>query len=107
MARYSARIELHDASESDYDRLHKAMWKAGFRRVVMSDDRKLYQLPTGSYIIETAETAEVAYLKAKRAAAGVQSQFDIWFVEFSAARFALHEVPRDPDSPGPPDRRGA
>jgi hypothetical protein len=100
MARYSARIELHDAkSREDYNVLHKAMWKAGFRRVVASSDSKLYLLPTGSYITDTQDDLNTAYVKARGAADSTGKRYWIWFVRWDMGSFVLEEVAKDPDAP--------
>jgi hypothetical protein len=100
MARYSARIELHDAKSRDDDEtLHKAMWKAGFRRVVPSSDSKLYLLPTGSYITTTEDNLDTSFKKARAAADTTGKTYWIWFIQWDAGRFSLQEVEQDPDAP--------
>lgn len=49
MAKYTVRIELHDADEKDYVDLHAAMEKAGFVRWIEGDSGNRYQLPTAEY----------------------------------------------------------
>jgi hypothetical protein len=49
MASFTTRVELHNASSKDYDTLHAAMERAGFSRVIQSDDGHWYHLPTAEY----------------------------------------------------------
>jgi hypothetical protein len=99
MSEYSVRIELHAASDSAYNALHKAMWGAGFRRFIMSDKGKMYLLPTGSYVITASQTLQDVFAKAKVAADSTGKSSWIWMVEWSAARFILEEIEEDPDAP--------
>jgi len=48
MARVTARVELHGASERDYQNLHTAMQHEGYARWVRADDNSTYHLPPGS-----------------------------------------------------------
>jgi hypothetical protein len=49
MARFTVRIELHDAQWADYDTLHAAMERQGFSRLITADDGQRYQLPWAEY----------------------------------------------------------
>ena len=49
MTNYIVRVELHRATEEDYERLHDAMERQGFVRWVISDDSAPYRLPTAQY----------------------------------------------------------
>ncbi len=46
---FTTRIELHGASDEDYDRLHEAMEADGFSRTIESSDGALYELPPAEY----------------------------------------------------------
>ncbi len=49
MATFTTRVELHYASEDDYEALHAAMKRKGFSRFIKSDDGITYHLPTAEY----------------------------------------------------------
>jgi hypothetical protein len=98
MAQYSVRIELHSASDTDYDLLHKGMKRAGFKRFVLDDGNKMYLLPTGSYIIDTSDSLQDTFTKAKTAADSTGRNSSIWMVQWTAARFILKEITKDPDA---------
>ena len=49
MSGFTVRVELHQASYEDYEKLHTAMEKSGFSRFITSDDGKVYHLPTAEY----------------------------------------------------------
>jgi hypothetical protein len=44
MALFTTRVELHNASYSDYETLHAAMERRGFSRRITSDSGKTYRL---------------------------------------------------------------
>jgi hypothetical protein len=48
MANFSVRVELHDADSAEYDALHAAMDKVGFKTTVIFEG-KTYQLPPAEY----------------------------------------------------------
>jgi hypothetical protein len=49
MADFTVRIELHDAQWNDYERLHAAMERQGFTRLITSDEGRRYQMPWAEY----------------------------------------------------------
>jgi len=49
MAQFTIRIELHEATWPDYDRLHAAMERQGFSRQITGNDGRTYQLPWAEY----------------------------------------------------------
>jgi hypothetical protein len=49
MAMFTARVELHGATEAHYERLHTAMAGIGFQRIIQGDDGRRFCLPTGVY----------------------------------------------------------
>ncbi|HXP67887.1 MAG TPA: type V toxin-antitoxin system endoribonuclease antitoxin GhoS [Candidatus Dormibacteraeota bacterium] len=51
MANYIARVELHKASDDDYEELHDEMSKRGFTRTIKGDNGSTYHLPTGTYAV--------------------------------------------------------
>lgn len=49
MAKFTVRVELHQAAWADYETLHTAMEAKGFSRQIRSDDGIIYQLPLAEY----------------------------------------------------------
>jgi hypothetical protein len=69
MTYFTTRIELHNATYSDYEKLHTAMQGVGFSRRIAGSDGKTYQLPTAEYvIIGNYDTNSVRATAAKAAA---------------------------------------
>lgn len=58
MASFTVRVELHQGSLVEYERLHLAMAKVGFLRSITSDDGTRYLLPTAEYNYEGIATVE-------------------------------------------------
>jgi hypothetical protein len=70
MARFTTRVELHKATDSDYEDLHKYMAAKGFSRTITSgDDETKYRLPPAEYNRETDATRAKVLDDAKAAAA--------------------------------------
>lgn len=70
MANFTVRVELHQATWSDYETLHAAMEKKGFSRSITGSDGKTYQLPLAEYNglagnLDTAEIRDIAWEAAK------------------------------------------
>lgn len=51
MADYLARVELHAATDEDYETLHTQMQHRGFLRVIRGNNQIVYHLPTGTYVM--------------------------------------------------------
>jgi len=66
---YLVRVELHGASYSDYENLHRAMAARGFSRTLRGSDGALYQLPTAEYVIDTTQASDAVRSQAGAAAA--------------------------------------
>ena len=93
MANYLARVELHKATYDDYETLHEAMRQRNFSRVIVSNDKKKYRLPTGTYVVEnTSASLEQAYTAAVAAAAVTGRSSWTIVADWQAARFSLEEV---------------
>ncbi len=93
MANYLARVELHNAKYEDYERLHETMRQRGFVRIIVANDGKKYQLPTGTYVAEkTNATLEQAYSAAQAAATETGKAFWVIVVDWTSARFSLQQV---------------
>ena len=53
MSVFIVRIELHDAVEEEYEKLHKAMSKSGFSRTVLDTNKVEFHLPKAEYGMST------------------------------------------------------
>jgi hypothetical protein len=83
--KYLVRVELHSASYSDYEMLHKAMAAAGFQRTIRADDGTLYYLPTAEYVIETSQIGERVRVAADSAAARTGKPHAVLVVRYDLA----------------------
>lgn len=85
MSSFTTRIELHNATWSDYDKLHTEATKRGFSNVIVADGGARYRLPTAEYnFVGTATRAQILEL-AKSAAAPTGKKFAVIVTE-SAGR---------------------
>jgi len=85
MAAFTVRVELHSASEPDYQILHAAMETRGFSRYITSDDGITYHLPTAEYNREGNFTRQQVLDSAKIAASTTGKKYAILVTE-SAGR---------------------
>ncbi len=81
MAYFIVRIELHEASASDYTNLHAFMAAAGFTRTIAGSDGKRYELPTGMYFADliaeltaVRDAADAAAARTGKARSGLVTQ---------------------------------
>lgn len=81
MARFVTRVELHGASEADYNVLHKAMEDEGFQRTIKSGDGTVYQLPTAQYYSDSDKERNSVLEAAKRAATKTNKKFGVIVTE--------------------------
>jgi hypothetical protein len=93
MAKFTTRVELHKATDEDYNTLHKAMEKFGFIRTIEDSVGKTYHLPTAEYnrIVEGV-TAQKVLNDAKAAASSTKLKYWILVTESVRRRFLLDEV---------------
>jgi len=69
MARYTIRIELHDATWDDYEEMYKYLAAQGIADIVTSDDGARYKMPPAEYNYDgNATRAQV--LEIAKASAG-------------------------------------
>ncbi|MGD1072635.1 MAG: DUF2622 domain-containing protein [Bryobacteraceae bacterium] len=68
MPSFTTRVELHQASYQDYERLHAVMERAGFSRYITSDKSVTYHLPTAEYDKSGSFTSAQILNQAKAAA---------------------------------------
>jgi hypothetical protein len=81
MPAFTTRVELHNASYSDYETLHAAMGRRGFSRLITSDDGVTYQLPTAEYDCSGNLTTQLVLDAAKAAAAETGKTFAVLVTE--------------------------
>src|SRR5262249_19527043 len=81
MPSFTTRVELHNATYSDYETLHAAMARRGFLRLITSDDDDTYQLPTAEYDRVGDFTAQQVLEAAKAAAAETRKSFGVLVTE--------------------------
>jgi len=88
MANFTTRVELYgDPSGDDYDNLHAAMEKEGFRRTIKFEgDDTIWQLPHAEYNRNANLTAEAVRDSAKGAAATVWDDFAILVTKADGGR---------------------
>jgi hypothetical protein len=87
-ATYMTRIELHDASEVDYQKLHAAMEAEEFKRTITADDGSIYHLPTAEYYLITELTRDQVFATGKSVANKIGKKYGIVVVEVNAATWA-------------------
>ena len=68
MTSFTSRVELHEATWSDYDKLHGEMIAQGFSNTIRSDDGTTYALPPAEYNFEGNLTRAQVLDRAKAAA---------------------------------------
>jgi hypothetical protein len=85
---YMTRIELHDAMEADYEKLHAAMEAEEFKRTITADDGSTYHLPTAEYYLITELTRDQVFAIAKTVANKTGKKYGIVVVEVNAATWA-------------------
>jgi hypothetical protein len=81
MSQYITRVELHDATWSDYVRLHEQMRALGFAQTIAADVGDIYELPPAEYNYVGNATKWQVLEKAKQAAGAVKSSFAVLVTE--------------------------
>jgi hypothetical protein len=89
MPNYIARVALHDADEEkDYEKLRANMEAHGFLRIILGRDSRVYQLPTGTYVLENTDvTLGFAYQEAKEAAGATGFEYSLIVADWNLAKF--------------------
>lgn len=89
MARYTTRIELHDADGEDYDQLHAEMKKEGFSRVIKADaDGTWYHLPLAEYNLETDLELDAVLASAESAAGRTGCKYEALVTKSEGRRWS-------------------
>ena len=84
MATFTVRVELHQAQGLDYDKLHTAMAKQGFSRLIISDDGRKFHLPWAEYDGTGSLTSEQVLNIAKAAVSSTGKSSAILVTEAKA-----------------------
>jgi hypothetical protein len=92
MTRFTTRVELHHASDDDYEVLHSAMKTEGFSRTITFGDVS-YHLPTAEYNRSGELTTDQVLESAKRAAATTGRNYAVLVTESNSRKiFGLEQV---------------
>jgi hypothetical protein len=91
MARFTTRVELHEATEDDYANLHVAMEREGFSRTISGDDGVVH-LPPAEYNRIGELTRDQIMDSAKRAAKTTNKTFSLLVTEGTRSWFNLEAV---------------
>jgi hypothetical protein len=81
MPSFTTRVELHGATERDYETLHAAMQAEGFSRTIKADSGTQYHLPTAEYDRSGPFTRADVLDSAKRAASKTNKSFAVLVTE--------------------------
>lgn len=92
MSSFTTRIELHKATDDDYEILHAAMAKAGFLRTIKDSEGKTYKLPTAEYNYEGEITRSQVFEKAENAAISTKKGYWILVTQSAGRTFKLEEI---------------
>jgi hypothetical protein len=93
MPNYMTRVELHHATEEDYETLHAAMEAQGFERTITSAERRVYHLPTAEYYRATNLQRGQVLESAKAAATTTGRRYAVVVTESNGLTwFGLEEV---------------
>ena len=83
MANYLTRVELHRPYLDDaYARLHAALEKVGFKRVILGRNAEWYHLPHGQYTISSDEGVSEIVTLAKGVANGIHGRNEVLAVQY-------------------------
>lgn len=85
MASFTTRVLLNGNPTADeYTRLHEAMKRRGFTRVIKSDDGDYYWLPNAEYDRQAEVTAQQVLNDAKAAANSVRTPNEVLVTDAKA-----------------------
>ena len=85
MPNFLTRVELRDASASDYAALDSRMESLGFSRTIRADDSRTHQLPTGNFVGTGDGTTQQVRDLATQAAAETGKAFGVLVIECEKA----------------------
>jgi hypothetical protein len=81
MAGFTVRVELHNATWSDYEKLHTEMVGQGFKNTIKSDEGTVYELPPAEYNFEGNLTRAQVLERAKTAAGRTNLKYAVLVTE--------------------------
>jgi hypothetical protein len=81
MARFTVRVELHQANWDDYETLHAAMEREGFSRLITSSDGITYHLPLAEYNRDENISPDAVLESAKRGAGSTGKKYAVLVTE--------------------------
>lgn len=84
MARFMARIELHQAAYQDYVNLHSHMAEVGYSTSIRADTGETYRLPPAEYGLVAQCSLQQALALAQRAAQKTGKRFAAVVCEYDA-----------------------
>lgn len=88
MTGFSTRVELHDATYQDYERLHAEMARLLFRRTIQDDNTGIwYHLPTAEYHSHGTLTVDQVINLASAAAAMTGKKYSVLTTESAGIRW--------------------
>jgi hypothetical protein len=87
MASFTVRVELHHATDRDYETLHFAMEQRGFSRLITSDKGVVYHLPLAEYNREGNLTLDQVIESAKLAANATGRNYAVLATESVARKW--------------------
>jgi hypothetical protein len=85
MARFTIRVQLHNATWEHYKKLYPRMAAEGFTDEIQSQGGTWYRMPDAEYSYEGTDTIGAVRDKARRAASGVVNSYAVLVTE-SAGR---------------------
>jgi len=92
MAKFTVRVELHDADSADYDLLHEKMEKSGYNRDIYGSNNKLYRLPTAEYSCSKIKSASEIRDEVIDIADLIKDDFDVLVTESASRAWRLSKV---------------
>ncbi|MEM5024532.1 hypothetical protein WJT80_09275 [Enterobacter roggenkampii] len=91
MAKFTVRVELHDADSNDYENLHEKMAAKGYSREITADG-KTYQLPTAEYVSEKNLDVTAVRDEVKKIAKAVKPAPDVLVTESDGRAWSLSQI---------------
>lgn len=86
------RVELHGATEQQYELLHAAMAKLGFSRYITDFAGGKFQLPTAEYAINSSLSASAIRVEVSKVAKAIGNNPWILVSKTSETDWELHKV---------------
>ncbi len=91
MARYTIRIELHDASWDDYEEMYMHLTAQGITDIIASDDGR-YKMPPAEYNYDGSATRAQVLEMAKASAGKVARSYAVLITESNGRTW--HGLPK-------------